>query len=247
MLLWIKISDYALIPSAQAEFAPGFNVITGETGAGKSIFLGAVENLFGARSELNVVRTGAARCEIAGQFLVPEERREAFAGSCEALGIPFDAADGLLNIKKIITRSGSRCFVNDSLATLATVRSLTSGLAEIHTANSHQQLGQPAGNLALIDAWCADAGALESCRRIANEIARLDAEREAVRREIPDAAEAARLSALMEDVAAVNPEPGEDEKVDARHRLAANAAGIVEAARAVSGEASGRDSRAKSR
>ncbi len=245
MLLWIKISNYALIPDAMVEFSPHFNVITGETGAGKSVLLGAVETLFGTRADLNALRDNESRCEIAGQLAVPSPLREDFAILCNGSGIPFDAVEGTVNIKRIMTRSGSRCFINDSLVTLATLKMVIGSLVEIHTANSHQQLGGKVSNLEIIDKWAGAGELLAACRKYADRIKNLEEEKSRITANIPDRIEFSRLAALMEDVDNIAPVQGEDEDVDARHRLAADSQWIMESAgsigRMINGEGGAAD------
>ena len=233
MLLWIKISNYALIPDAMVEFSPRFNVITGETGAGKSVLLGAVEALFGTRADLNTLREQESRCEISGQLSVPAAMQNDFAVLCSDSGIPFDPSEGTVNIKRVMTRSGARCFINDSLVTLSTLKQVTGSLVEIHTANSHQQLGGKNSNLEIIDKWAGSAELLAGCRTFYEKIKALEKEKAELAANIPDQLELSRLSALVEDVDAVAPRPGEDDEVDARHRLASDSQWIMESAGAI--------------
>lgn len=233
MLLWIRISNYALIPDALVEFSPRFNVITGETGAGKSVLLGAIEALFGARADMNALRNPEARCEISGQLAVPELMQKEFAAICACAGVPFEPEEGTVNVKRIMTRSGARCFINDSLVTLATLKQITGTLAEIHTANSHQQLGGKISNLELIDKWAGSESMLEECRSFWGKIKDLEAAKAEMTADIPDRSELARLEALVVDVDAVAPSPGEDEDVDARHRLASDAQWIMESSSSI--------------
>lgn len=233
MLLWIKINNYALIKEGMAEFSPRFNVITGETGAGKSILLGAVETLFGARADLNALPASDSRCEISGQLAVGGDFRDRTMKLCADYGIPFDAEEGTLNIKRVITRSGSRCFINDSLVTLATLKDVTGILAEVHTANSHQQLGIRSGNLETIDKWAGCGNVLTKCREAWEKWKSLKEEKEKTAASVPDKNEVSRLSAFIEDVENISPAPGEDEEVDSRHRLAADSQWIMESSGAV--------------
>ena len=79
MLLWMKLKNLALVSAAEIEFAPGFNVISGETGAGKSIIMGGVALLLGARADKSAIRTGTEKCEISAEFRIPAYARERIA------------------------------------------------------------------------------------------------------------------------------------------------------------------------
>ena len=114
MLSFIKISNYALIERAELEFGPGFNVVTGESGAGKSILMGAVELLLGGRVDRSVVRTGADRCEVTGCFDVPPHLVKVIAGLLMEAGIPFDPAQPELQLRRVIGASSVRNFINDT-------------------------------------------------------------------------------------------------------------------------------------
>ena len=87
MLDFLQIDNYALIEHAEVEFKSGFNCITGESGAGKSILLGTLGFLTGARAGTNLIRAGAARCQVSGLFTVPAPLRQAVARLLEPAGI----------------------------------------------------------------------------------------------------------------------------------------------------------------
>ena len=107
MLSYLKIENLALIEHSEVEFSPGFNVITGETGAGKSILLGAVSLLLGERADRSVIRSGADRCEICGVFQLSPANAAEVEPLLAAAEIPFDPATGELQLRRIITGDGS--------------------------------------------------------------------------------------------------------------------------------------------
>src|SRR6266496_82924 len=136
MLRFLRIQHLAVIDSIDVEFDPGFNVLTGETGAGKSILVEAVGLLLGARASTDLVRTG-----------------ETYA-SIEAI---FEDAHGhKLVVRREITSQGrSRSFINGALATAAALRDLSYRLVELHGQHEHQALLDPLTHLPLLDGYAA--------------------------------------------------------------------------------------------
>src|SRR5213593_1220198 len=133
MLRFLRITQLAVIDAVEVEFDPGFNVLTGETGAGKSILVEAVGLLLGGRASADMVRTGEELATI------------------EAI---FEASGEELLVRREITAQGrSRAFVNGALATAGVLRDLSSRLVEIHGQHEHQTLLDPASHLDLLDAF----------------------------------------------------------------------------------------------
>ena len=132
MLRLLRIRNLAVIEAVEVEFDPGFNVLTGETGAGKSILVEAVGLLLGARASADLVRTGESQATI------------------EAI---FDDVHGNETlIRREVSSSGrSRSFVNGDLATAGALRDLSSRLVEIHGQHEHQTLLDPLSHLPLLD------------------------------------------------------------------------------------------------
>src|SRR6187455_1306790 len=123
MLRFLRIRNLAVIDAVEVEFDPGFNVLTGETGAGKSILVEAVGLLLGARASADLVRTGESQATI------------------EAI---FEDADRELIVRREITSQGrSRSFINGALATAAALRDLSARLVELHGQHEHQALLEP--------------------------------------------------------------------------------------------------------
>ena len=138
MLRFLRIRNLAVIESVDVEFEPGFNVLTGETGAGKSIVVEAVGLLLGARASSDLVRTGETQATIEAIF---EERRD-----------PTEPHE--LIIRRDITQLGrSRSFINGALATAAALRDLSLRLVELHGQHEHQALLDPTTHLPLLDAF----------------------------------------------------------------------------------------------
>src|SRR6185503_6125368 len=153
MLRFLRIRNLAVIEAVEVEFEPGFNVLTGETGTGKSILVEAVGLLLGARASADLVRTGEAQATIEAIFDDPSTRS---ARSGEAArndrARPGKAGARELIVRREITSQGrSRSFIDGALATAAALRDLSSRLVELHGQHEHQSLLDPLAHLPLLD------------------------------------------------------------------------------------------------
>ncbi len=160
MLLSLQVRDLAIIDSAEVTFGPGLNVVTGETGAGKSILVDALGLALGARASASeVVRTGAPQAEVTAVFLVAGDT--VLRARLDDAGIGWD--DELV-VRRIVgserTGGRSRAYLNGRLVSLAQLVALSSGLADVTSQHDQQTLADPATHLSLLDA----AGSLESQR-----------------------------------------------------------------------------------
>jgi DNA repair protein RecN (Recombination protein N) len=161
MLTELRIRDYAVIERLSIRVAPGLNVLTGETGAGKSIIVGALSLLMGERASSDVVRTGAARAEVEGVFDVVSN--EGVHALLAAHGI--EPEDGLLIIRREIATGGrGRVWVNGAAATVSLLGELGAHLIDLHGQHEHQSLLQPKQQRSLLDAY-ADATDLAAAVR----------------------------------------------------------------------------------
>jgi DNA repair protein RecN (Recombination protein N) len=188
MLRELTIRNLAVLEEGRVAFAAGLNVLTGETGAGKSIVIDALLLVRGARVQAELIRTGAETASVEAVFEVPSSGP--VAAILDEAG--HVAADGLLVIKRELSRSGRhRVFVNDSAATAGLLERLGDLLVEIHGQHEHQRLMEPARQLDLLDrfAGCEEArlrlGALwRRWNTARSELARIrDEAREGVRKE----------------------------------------------------------------
>ncbi|MET0381850.1 MAG: DNA repair protein RecN [Burkholderiaceae bacterium] len=145
MLRRLSLKDFVIVEALELEFGPGLSVLTGETGAGKSILIDALQLALGARAEVGVVREGCARSEIAAEFDSPPS----LAGWLEDAGF---AADDALLLRRVVDAQGrSRAFVNGGAATLAQLREAADHLIDIHGQHAWQSLTRPAAVRALLD------------------------------------------------------------------------------------------------
>ena len=148
MLRALEISDFVIVERVSLEPAAGFNVLTGETGAGKSILVDAIELLVGGRADAAVVREGAERAELAAEF---ESSDPLLSAWLEAHDLRGDA--GQLLLRRTIDRAGrSRCFINGHAATAAQLKEAGERLVDIHGQHAHQSLLRAAGQRELLDA-----------------------------------------------------------------------------------------------
>lgn len=148
MLLELHVKNLALIEQADVEFAAGLNILTGETGAGKSIIIGSVNLALGQKASKDMIRTGAEYAYVELIFQIAPDKREALA----QLDIIPDQDDILVISRKIMpTRSISK--INDETVTIATLKKVTGLLIDIHGQHEHQSLLYPARHLEILDTY----------------------------------------------------------------------------------------------
>ena len=214
MLRALEVKDFVIVEKASIEIDKGFTVLTGETGAGKSILVDAIELLVGGRGDAALVREGAERAELSAEFDFADDAFAAWLGEFDLAGDP-----GSVILRRTIDRSGrSRCFINGHAATLAQLKAAGEHLIDIHGQHEHQSLLRPAAQRALLDAH---AGAEELTAQVstsyrnwkrletlAAEAEKSFAQREAERSEIRDS---------VSELKRVGPQAGEWERVSAEH------------------------------
>lgn len=164
MLQTLSISNYALIDRVEIDFTAGFNVITGETGAGKSIMLGALSLLLGGRADTRTVTDQSRKSVIEADFLL-ESDYPGLRAICVENDIDWDGKHCLLRREISAAGGRSRAFVNDSPVALSRLRDVALHLIDIHSQHQNQLLAQPSFQLDVIDALAGNAGRLEEYRR----------------------------------------------------------------------------------
>jgi len=204
MLRYLSIRNLAVIESVAVEFDPGLNVLTGETGAGKSILVEAVGLLLGGRASSDLVRTGAEVAEIEAQF--ESEGRE-------------------IIVRREVTAQGrSRAFVDGALATAAALRELAERLIELHGQHEHQVLANPETHLDLLDEF---AGAATDRSRVSEQFAIVQQMAAALSAlELDERQQAVRVDLLTfqhTEIERANPQPGEDADLGAAKLVLSNA------------------------
>jgi DNA repair protein RecN (Recombination protein N) len=148
MLTQLRVRRFAIIDQLEVEFGPGLNVVTGETGAGKSILVSALQLVLGAKARPEMVRTGAERAEVEALFDIRDDRsaRERLA----AMGLE----DEELVVRRVVEAEGrTRAYVNGKLATAAQLAALATGLVDISSQHQHHTLGDPTTHLGFLDGF----------------------------------------------------------------------------------------------
>ena len=224
MLRRLSLRDFVIVATLEVEFDAGFSVLTGETGAGKSILVDALQLALGSRGEAGVVREGAARADIGAEFDTPPS----LSAWLDEAG--FDASDALLLRRTIDAQGKSRAWINGSPATLAQLREAADHLVDIHGQHAWQSLTRSPSVRALLDAyagldaaplaqrWSRWKAATEALNSAHNKQSGLDRERE-------------RLAWQIGEVDTLAPGAGEWEALEAEHKKLANAQSLIAAAR----------------
>ncbi len=221
MLRLLKIRDFALVRSLEVEFGPGLNLLTGETGSGKSIVVDALGLLAGDRPSPEMIRRGCEAAVLEGEFEVAGSDSDIAAMLAEA-GIT--SGEGTVLLRREITSSGrSRNFINNGLATQALLRSVGGGLVEIHGQHDRQELLDLPTHLEWVDRFGGNAAQVaairEAYRRLRDLLRRLDTlkmdEQERLRR-------VDILQFQLDEIRRVDPKAGEKENLETERRLLAN-------------------------
>ena len=227
MLLELRVENYAVIDNVAVEFAAGLNLLTGETGAGKSILIDALALLLGDKASSDAVRHGTDKATIAAVFEVGSKAIDAVL---EENGL--DAEDGQIILRREITATGKgRVFINNQPATVSVLRQLASHLAVIHAQNEAVLAFDPASRLGLLDSFAAtDDSAVATAFQKWNEIRRRIANLE---RDETDRLKLLDLWTFQrKEIADATLQPDEDAKLEAEKRVLANAERVRNAATA---------------
>ena len=228
MLLELNIENIALIESLRIEFGQGLNVLTGETGSGKSIVVDCVNLVLGGRAERDLVRTGAEKGRV--QALFDVSGCAPARALAEELGA--DCEDGLLAVSRELSRGGRNvCRVSGAIVPLSALRRLTGMLMDIHGQHEHQSLLNPARHIDFLDAF-GDAGHAARMEQVRKLHAERTQQASALKKLLSDAAEKARLIDMLTfqtgEIAEAKLKPGEEERLTAKLRVLENAEKIHE-------------------
>jgi DNA repair protein RecN (Recombination protein N) len=205
MIRFLSVTNLAVIDRLELEFAPGLNVLTGETGAGKSILVGAVGLLVGGRASADLVRTGEDAATVQAVFETP-------------------AGAELIVRREVSSQGRSRAFVDGALVTSTSLRDAAGALVDLHGQHEHQVLLDPAAHLDLLDEFAnltsgrdGVGAAFRQWQQIRDERARLAAS------EQQKASRAEFLAFQLSEIDKAAPQPGEDEELAATRHVLANA------------------------
>ena len=179
MLRHISIRNFALIEHVEIDFDSGFSVITGETGHGKSVFLGAISMLLGQRSDAKAIREGADRCVIEGVFDISDLSLNTFFEENE-----LDYDNECIVRREVAASGRSRAFVNDTPVSVAQLKELGARLIDIHSQHQNLLLGDRNYQLRVLDTLSGDGELLVSYRKLYDEYLSLVREQERLREEL---------------------------------------------------------------
>lgn len=235
MLTFLKINDFALIENAEVEFTGGFTVVTGESGAGKSILMSSIELLTGGRVERSGIRHGCKQYSVCGEFTIPQVLFPEISGLLEESGITLSSDPPVLHLRRTVGLNATRNFINDIPVTAKLLADVGGRLIDLHGANEQISLTSPSRQLELLDNF-GNSGALrEECSAICTELKKLQCAQEEFEKNLPDAAEADRFSLISEEINRIAPLPGEDEELASKQKLGANARQVMETLHSLTG------------
>ena len=227
MLRKLTVRNYVLIDSLETEFPEGLVIITGQTGAGKSILLGALSLLLGAKADASMIGESSDNCVVEGEFEVPDEEG-ILKTMLEDSDVDWDG--GHLTIRRVVNPTGrSRSFVNDSPVSVQLLSSLSSGLIDIHSQHQTMLLSDRHFQMSLLDHFAGDGKLLDDYRTLyrsynalRSEIERLESSMEKAR------ADYDFNVSRLEKLTAANLRAGELEELEMEQKQLANAEEIKE-------------------
>ena len=239
VLTLLRIKNLALVEELEWQIGPGFVAITGETGAGKSIIIGALHLLLGERADKSLIRTGADLCTVEAVFSGAELQKlnpqlaEAGVEPCE---------DDLI-LKRTLSSTGTnRQFINGSPTTLSVLKNLGDELVDLHGPHDHQSLLSPETQLSLLDSFARAEQQLEEYRTLYQQLQTLLAEHAAL-----NTAETAREQELdllrhqITEIESAKLVASEEEEIEKRYKLASNSRRLIELASAIANKLSEAD------
>lgn len=230
MIHTLYIKNLALIDQLELNFEKGFNVITGETGAGKSVITGAVGLILGNRVDKTMIRHGCDRCELAATFEFPLKSVKGLIDLLDDASIEWkdEHARVALHIRRVITPTSTKNFVNDSAVTAQILSQIADLIIDVHAANEHFSLHNVQKQLDLLDRFADTDDAKKTCAEIVNELKKLRAEREQQLAECPSRNEIEHLKITLQEIESAHITPGEEADIIAKHTLVANSCEISE-------------------
>ena len=222
MLSSLQIENVAVIQKAEVHFKPGLNVLTGETGAGKSILIDSINAILGNRTSKDLVRTGASKAVIRAAF---EQVPDAVLNSLEKAG--YERSDALMLSREITAEGKSTCRSNGMPATASVLRELCGGLININGQHDSVGLLNPARHLGILDDYAQNDAEFQEYYVLYRELVRIKRELDAM---ITDEAEKQRkidlLSYQVQEIEDAGLTAGEEQTLESRRKILANASAI---------------------
>src|SRR6266545_798531 len=239
VLTLLRIKNLALVEELEWQVAPGFIAVTGETGAGKSIIIGALQLLLGERADKSLIRTGADLCTVEAIFSGEDLQKL----NPQLLEAGVEPCENDLIIKRSFSAiSGTRQFINGSPTTLSILKNLGDELVDLHGPHDHQSLLSPETQLSLLDSFARAEDQLGEYQKHFRELQTLTAEHAAL-----NTAETAREQELdllrhqTTEINSANLVAGEEEEIENRYKLASNSKRLIELASAIANKLSEAD------
>ena len=224
MLANLKIENVAVIEKAEVNFTPGFNVLTGETGAGKSILIDSINAILGNRTSRELVRSGAQKACIWATF---ENIPQSVKKQLEKCG--YEANDDLLLYREINAEGKGSCRVNGMPATAAVVRDISAGLLSIHGQHDSQSLTNPALHLGLLDQYAQNRDLFADYYRRYRELVTVKRQLDALNASEADKQRKIEaLTAEIDTIDAAALQPGEEKNLQERKTVITHAQGILD-------------------
>ena len=224
MLANLKIENVAVIEKAEVNFTPGFNVLTGETGAGKSILIDSINAILGNRTSRELVRSGAQKACIWATF---ENIPQSVKKQLEKCG--YEANDDLLLYREINAEGKGSCRVNGMPATAAVVRDISAGLLSIHGQHDSQSLTNPALHLGLLDQYAQNRDLFAEYYRRYRELVTVKRQLDALN--ASEADKQRKIEALTAEIDAIDAaalQPGEEKTLQERKTVITHAQSILD-------------------
>ena len=239
VLTLLRIKNLALVEELEWQMGPGFVAVTGETGAGKSIIIGALQLLLGERADKSLIRTGADLCTVEAVFSGNELQKL----NPQLVEAGIEPCENELILKRSLSSTGTnRQFINSSPTTLSALKNLGDELVDLHGPHDHQSLLSPDRQLSLLDSFARAEERLAEYRNLYRQLQALLAEHSAL-----NTAETAREQELdllrhqINEIKSANLVADEEEEIEKRYKLASNSKRLIELASATANKLSEAD------
>src|SRR6516162_4948083 len=239
VLSLLRIKNLALVEELEWQIGPGFVAVTGETGAGKSIIIGALQLLLGERADKSLIRTGADVCTVEAVFSGNDLQKL----NRQLVEAEVEACENDLILKRTLSSTGTnRQFINGSPTTLSILKNLGDELVDLHGPHDHQSLLSPETQLSLLDSFARAEEQVDEYRKHYRQLQTLLAEHAAL-----DTAETAREQELdllqhqVTEIKSANLVAGEEEEIEKRYKLASNSKRLIKLAGAIANKLSETD------
>lgn len=226
MLAELTIVDFAIIDRVQLQLALGFSVLTGETGAGKSIIVDALSQLLGSRADTTLIRAGADRARIEGIFALEEAQRRALRPLLQEYGLADEdeSLDTLILVRELHSVGRSTGRVNGRAVTMGVLREIGERLVDIHGQSEHLSLKRVKEHVDILDRYAGLEAEREAVRQAVTELREVRRELRKLRRDERELAQRADLLTFqVKEIAEAELEPGEEEALTTERSRLANA------------------------